>query len=53
MDGGNEDTYYLWDNKKNKVTIAPGSQGLGRTTLDMGDLDPALEGTFEVTLKKW
>lgn len=51
VDGGEEDTYYLWDSKKNKLEIAPGSQGLGRTTLDLNGMDPALEGTFEVKLK--
>ncbi len=51
MEGSDKDNiYYLWDKNSNSAVIAPGSEGLGRTTLDMTGLDPVLEGGFEVTL---
>ena len=50
MEGGKENIYYLWDLNKQKAVIAPGSEGLGRTTLHMDGMDPALEGIFEVKM---
>ncbi|RMD83918.1 MAG: twin-arginine translocation signal domain-containing protein, partial [Candidatus Dadabacteria bacterium] len=48
---GKDNVFYLWDSKTGKAVRAPGSEGLGRsTTLALGKLDPALEGSFEVTL---
>ncbi|MBI4171824.1 MAG: molybdopterin-dependent oxidoreductase [Actinobacteria bacterium] len=44
--GGREDVFYVWDRKTRKIAEAP------RASLALGELDPALEGTFEVeTLK--
>lgn len=49
--GGREDVFYLWDKVKGRVARAPGSQGLGpRAKLELGDLRPALEGEWDVTL---
>ncbi len=49
--GGAEDVFYLWDTRAGAAVAAPGSEGLGRrTSLALGNLDPALEGRFEVTL---
>ena len=49
--GGKDNVFYLWDSRTGKAVRAPGSEGMGRTaTLALGKLDPALEGSFEVTL---
>jgi DMSO reductase family type II enzyme molybdopterin subunit len=49
--GGADNVFYLWDRNTNRAVEAPGSEGLGRTTtLQLGELDPALEGRFSVPL---
>ncbi len=49
--GGHDDVFYLWDRKQGRAVESPGSQGLGRaTTLALGDLEPELDGRFEVSL---
>ncbi len=49
--GGADNVFYVWDAATNRPVEAPGSEGLGRgTTLALGQLDPALEGRFDVTL---
>jgi DMSO reductase family type II enzyme molybdopterin subunit len=49
--GGKDDIFYLFDKHGGGVVEAPGSEGLGRsTTLRLGSLDPALEGSYEVEL---
>ena len=40
---GSGEVFYIWDSKKG-LTKAP------RDTLDLGDLDPVLEGSFEVEI---
>jgi len=42
-DGGREDQFYFWDTKTGTVAEAP------RATLALGDIEPALEGVFQVT----
>ncbi len=50
-----EATFFSWNTKTNKLTVMPGTEGAPVKTLrlkDVGwDIDPALEGTWEVTLK--
>ncbi|RMD46945.1 MAG: twin-arginine translocation signal domain-containing protein [Aquificota bacterium] len=50
-----ESTFFSWNTKTNKLTVMPGTEGAPVKTLrlkDVGwDIDPALEGTWEVTLK--
>ncbi len=41
--GGGEETFYLWD-RSSALTPAP------KATLDLGELDPVLSGTWEVAL---
>jgi DMSO reductase family type II enzyme molybdopterin subunit len=48
--GGRDDVFYVWDAKEDRLTEAPGTQGHGRQTLALGGVDPALAGTFRVTL---
>jgi complex iron-sulfur molybdoenzyme family reductase subunit alpha len=54
--GGDAEVYYLWDRNGNKAVPAPGCLGLrkraGETpaSLRLDGIDPALEGTFPVTL---
>jgi DMSO reductase family type II enzyme molybdopterin subunit len=42
VDGGGDDTFYVYDRRTQRVVEAP------RRTLALGDIDPALEGEFEV-----
>ena len=42
--GGSAEQFYFWDTRSGKAVAAP------RGTLDLGDIDPALEGTYDVTL---
>jgi len=50
-----EACFFCWNTKTNKLTLMPGTEGCPVPTLrlkDVGwDIDPALEGTWEVTLK--
>ncbi len=51
--GGDAEVFYLWDRKTSKPVIAPGSLGVRKrekTSLRLDGLDPALNGTFSVTL---
>jgi len=45
---GNEDVFFVWDQKAGKAVPAPGSMGSKEKTLSLGAADPALEGTFSV-----
>ena len=45
VEGGRDDQFYFWDAKTGSVAEAPLS------TLALGDLDPALEGSYPATLK--
>ena len=50
-EGGKDNIFYVWDHRKGGIAEAPGSEGLGRSsTLALGELDPALEGSFEAKL---
>ena len=44
---GNDQVFYVWDTKSGKAVPAPGSMGSKDKTLKLGDVDPALEGTFK------
>ena len=41
-------TYYVWDNSTGGPVEAPGTLGSANQTLDLGAIDPALEGSFTV-----
>ncbi len=41
-------TYYVWNNATRKPVEVPGTLGSPNQTLDLGAIDPALEGTFTV-----
>ncbi len=45
---GSDQVFYVWDTKTGKAVLAPGSMGSKDKTLKFGDVDPALEGTFDV-----
>jgi DMSO reductase family type II enzyme molybdopterin subunit len=45
QEGGRDDQFYFWDLRKGALTEAP------RGTLALGEVEPALEGTFSVRLK--
>ncbi len=45
---GREDKLYFWDENTGKPVLAPGTMGSPDKTLNLGAIDPALEGTFSV-----
>ena len=48
--GGRDNVFYLWDEKQRAAVLAPGSQGMKKPTLALGDIKPALEGHWQVQL---
>ena len=44
-EGGSVEQFYLYDERTSRVVPAP------RASLDLGDISPALEGSYEVTLR--
>ena len=46
---GRDNAFYLWDEKQGAAVLAPGSQGMKKPTLALGDIKPALEGRRQVT----
>jgi len=47
---GRDDAFYFWDEKTDRPVLAPGSQGMKKPTLVLGDVRPALEGRRQVKL---
>ncbi len=45
-----EETFFIWDAKTDAPVAVPGAKGHAEQTLDLGELDPALRGTRNVTL---
>jgi anaerobic selenocysteine-containing dehydrogenase len=45
---GKEDNFYIWDINTNQLKKAPGAMGHEIKSLKLGDLDPALEGRWEI-----
>jgi DMSO reductase family type II enzyme molybdopterin subunit len=50
VEGGKDDVFYVWDRSANALREAPGTAGQEEATIALGDLDPALEGRFDVPL---
>ncbi len=50
VEGGKDDIFYIWDRASNELREAPGTAGQEEASIALGDLDPTLEGTFEVAL---
>ncbi len=50
VEGGKEDVFYVWDRASNGPQEAPGTAGQEEASIALGDLDPALEGKFDVKL---
>jgi DMSO reductase family type II enzyme molybdopterin subunit len=50
IEGGKDDVFYVWDRTASEVREAPGTAGQEEPSIALGDLDPALEGRFDVTL---
>jgi nitrate reductase alpha subunit len=48
--GGKDDVFYLWDSKQQKAVAAPGSMGAEQKSIALQGIDPALTGSFTVTL---
>lgn len=51
-DGGREDRFYFWDLKSGGISMAPGTMGDDRKTIDLMGIDPALEGSWEIDTSK-
>ncbi|AMN47556.1 putative steroid C25 dehydrogenase (S25dA4) [Steroidobacter denitrificans] len=49
--GGKDDVFYCWDAKSQRLVAAPGSMGSVKKTLLWDEIDPALEGEWDVTLR--
>ncbi len=45
---GRTNAFYVWDERTSRAVEAPGTQGSNDKTLELGDVRPALEGTFRV-----
>ncbi|OGO51942.1 MAG: hypothetical protein A2148_04655 [Chloroflexi bacterium RBG_16_68_14] len=50
VEGGKDNVFYFWDRATNSLREAPGTAGQPEPSIALGDLDPALEGRFEVEL---
>ena len=48
VEEGRKDNFYLWDSRTDKPVLAPGAMGHKDKTLKLGNIDPALEGEFQV-----
>ena len=48
--GGRDNAFYVWDEQRGAAVLAPGSQGMKKPTLALGDIKPALEGRRQVKL---
>ncbi|MEM7685785.1 MAG: molybdopterin-dependent oxidoreductase, partial [Pseudomonadota bacterium] len=47
-DGGSDQNFYHWDLKSGAAVMLKGAMGSEEKTIALGDVDPALEGTFTV-----
>ncbi len=48
--GGSDEVFYMWDLKTKKHVQAPGSKGKGARSIALGNIDPALDGRWEIKL---
>ncbi len=48
--GGREDAFYVWDEAGAALALAPGTKGMKKPSLALGDIRPALEGKRVVPL---
>lgn len=48
-EGGSAEVFYVWDEATGKAVVAPGSMGHAEKTLSLGNVRPALEGSFDVS----
>ncbi len=46
--GGSDEMFYVYDEATARAVEAPGSRGSSASTLRLGEIKPALEGTFKV-----
>ncbi|MCH7578620.1 MAG: molybdopterin-dependent oxidoreductase [Chloroflexi bacterium] len=47
---GKDDIFYIWDLATKTLQEAPGTNGQPEASIDLGDLDPAMEGEYEIEL---
>lgn len=48
VSGGSAEEFYFWDEASTQPVLAPGTMGSSDKTLDLGGIQPALEGSFSV-----
>ena len=48
--GGRDNAFYLWDEKQGAAVLAPGADGMKKASLVLGNVQPALEGRYQVKL---
>ncbi len=46
--GGSSEKFYVWDSASSQAVLVPGTMGSADRTLDLGSIDPALNGTWSV-----
>ncbi|MBI3600831.1 MAG: molybdopterin-dependent oxidoreductase, partial [Nitrospinae bacterium] len=51
MKGGEDNTFYYYDENKEGIVKVRGSVGSNELTLELGDIKPALEGIFKIKNK--
>lgn len=50
IEAGRADAFYVWDEKRSSAVLAPGSQGMKKPTLALGEIRPSLEGRHDMEL---
>jgi dimethylsulfide dehydrogenase subunit alpha/complex iron-sulfur molybdoenzyme family reductase subunit alpha len=45
---GSDEVFYFWDHRTQRAVPAPGSMGSADKTIALGDIEPALEGSYQV-----
>ncbi len=48
---GRDDVFYVWDTRTNRPVQAPGSAGHRVASLELGAVDPALEGAYSIDVR--
>jgi DMSO reductase family type II enzyme molybdopterin subunit len=48
---GSDEVFFVWDARTGKAVAAPGTMGSPDKTLRLGNVDPALEGQWDVQLR--
>jgi dimethylsulfide dehydrogenase subunit alpha/complex iron-sulfur molybdoenzyme family reductase subunit alpha len=47
-ENGSDEVFYFWDHRTQRAVAAPGSMGSADKTIALGDVEPALQGSYQV-----